>query len=130
MKLKTVKTSSQYDPKVTVRPRDQETSKVVYYFKLFLPSRVLQKLAHCIPFFSHQASVKEAAGECLFSSASSGCFHLPSKLRKIFTPENQEDNFPSLTVFQRHLDYVIKLLCKVGTDNLWNVCTVQLLNPE
>lgn len=57
-------------------------------------------------FFSHQASVKEAAGECLFSSASSGCFHLPSKLMKIFTPENQEDNFPSLTVFQRHLDCV------------------------
>lgn len=90
--------------KVAVTQTDQAWWSIT--LTQFLPSRVLQELACWIAFFSHQASVREAAGECLSSSASSGCFHLPSKLMKIFTPENQEDNFPPLTVFQRHLDCV------------------------
>lgn len=64
---------------------DPETSMVVLYAGLILSSWVLQKLeryAAFVFFFRTERSVRKAVGECVFSSASSGCFQLPSNRRK------------------------------------------------
>lgn len=58
-------------------------------------------------YYCHDLSILRRTGRMSFlparrfpPSPRSGCFQLPFNRRKIFTPENEEDNFPSPTLFQ------------------------------
>lgn len=57
----------------------------------------------CLCFFPHRAKCEKSSGRTCLLLSQLRLFPVTFQPEKIFTPENREDNFPSLTRFQWHL---------------------------
>lgn len=72
---------------------------------LFLLHSSVMSLAEAGVFFS-PSQCEKSSGRMLLLLGQLRLFPVTFQPEKIFTPENREDNFPSLTLFQWHLDCV------------------------
>lgn len=57
----------------------------------------------CLCFFPHRAKCENSSGRMCLLLSQLRLFPVTFQPEKIFTPENREDNFPSLNGFQWHL---------------------------